>query len=720
VAPCVVRPAIVADAALRRLVRRARACDPSGESPDLGRHLVVTAPHSVDLDLLCSELSGLEHVQRCRVRPPGPDPVVLPTSNPEFEQAAHLRGSELWPRLKLTQRGADMAHAWRHAGGDGRFVEIVDIERGWDVLHEDLREHDVAPPLCGVSWPDSRAHGTAVLGVICALDNAVGTVGVVPSVARVRVASTICAAAPVPPALQAWTRASAQGDANVRRAVSEMTEQGWSIAATAEALKLSAAAMEDRPGVILLESQTVDDLGRELPAEYDADVREMIWTIVAAGVPVIAVAGNGGVDLDGLLPDRRGAAPDDRPWERDSGSILVGAVRSFEPHDRMAGTNHGAAVDVWAWGDHVRTTRLHPTATGETIDTYGWIGGTSAAAAVVTGIALSLQSIAVAHGDSISPRALRGMLRSRSRPLPPIRDLQRASPADFADAPPAADLLPSLGRLLDAHFELPFPYLRCTADDDGSSECDTAGPSPDVRPSADGTGILVRVLNRGRAEASDVVVAVYESQLCVSPAPWLWRHVESVTIDAIAAGTSAEVRTNPGNGSDASRSFIGVLGIGGDAPATPEDLAPPGHLRWMQNEMHAIAVRSAVTTHLDESLPIDCRLSFLVTGEPDRDAECSIAVEIASADATLDAELVVSGESSPHALFLAARSSRPATLRVSSRGLASHATIVVTVVQTEVDGAVMGRLRWELSARAGAMDAATPGGSGRSDGAEPG
>jgi hypothetical protein len=302
----------------------------------------------------------------------------------------------------------------RHAGGDGRHVVFVDVERGWDPLHEDLVALDVAPPVSGLAWPDDRGHGTAVLGIVAAQGLFAGPEGIAPAPARVLVASTICATAcrsPIP-----WERGTPDGDEAVRRRVADLVAAGVPLESTAEALRRAADAIGERPGIILLESQTHDADGREVPAEVEDDVRAAITGIVASGTPVVAAAGNGGVDLTDILP---------RTATGDSGSILVGGITSRPPHERTPDSNHGAAVDAWAHGDAVRTTWLNPTPDGRTSDAYGWLTGTSAAAAVIAGIAVCVQSIAVAHDQRMSPHALREAFRATACPLPDVERLLR-------------------------------------------------------------------------------------------------------------------------------------------------------------------------------------------------------------------------------------------------------------------------------------------------------
>src|SRR5690606_11273595 len=133
-----------------------------------------------------------------------------------------------------------------------------------------------------------------------------------------------------------------------------------------------------------------------------------------AGVHVVEAAGNGAVDLDRALPDRR---------VRDSGAILVGASSSVERAPSCF-SNHGEAVDVHGWGENVLTTGygdhpVHaqvPVTSNEDSYTYAF-AGTSSASPLVVGSAASVIGLARAQlGEDLHPADLRDLLaRSGTR-----------------------------------------------------------------------------------------------------------------------------------------------------------------------------------------------------------------------------------------------------------------------------------------------------------------
>lgn len=183
--------------------------------------------------------------------------------------------------------------------------------------------------------------------------------------------------------------------------------------------------------IMLLEIQVLNDAGNQYwpvelyPAEFDA-----IRAATASGIVVVEPAGNGvivngttgsaGVNLDSVvsLPfpyeDEPAGAylnPNSPDYRGDSGAILVGASVSTLPHAKTVWSNYGARVDVHAWGENVISSScVPPSSGGGCDDTYLPFGGTSAAAPIVAGAALSVQGMLVANGkprlNSVQMRAL--------------------------------------------------------------------------------------------------------------------------------------------------------------------------------------------------------------------------------------------------------------------------------------------------------------------------
>jgi len=150
-------------------------------------------------------------------------------------------------------------------------------------------------------------------------------------------------------------------------------------------------------------------------AEYDDAVFAAIQVAVANRRVVVESAGNGASDLGG--PEFVGRYDPGSAYFLDSGAIMVGARESAT---RLASclTNHGARIDVSAWGDSVTTTgwlgRLTPDENADSNRNYDDdFGGTSAAAAIVAGAAALIQSAQIGRsGAPFGPEQMRTILRT--------------------------------------------------------------------------------------------------------------------------------------------------------------------------------------------------------------------------------------------------------------------------------------------------------------------
>ncbi len=291
--------------------------------------------------------------------------------------------------------GIDAPAAWR-LGIRGQGVQFADVEGGWNRAHEDLPGarivHVGGRPIDDPQW---RAHGTAVLGEIAAIDNGRGVVGLAPDVDRIFTSSI--------------------GGVGVADAIDE------------------AAAALHAGDVLLIELQSSGPRGRWIPVELYDDVYTAIRAATDRGVVVIEAAGNGGEDLDHR-------AYRDRFTSRDSGAILVGAggpaVAGYTDRARLDFSNYGARVDVQGWGRKVATLDYGDLQACAGIDRHytGEFSGTSSASPIVAGAAVLLESYARDRGAIVLPRALRALLRATGTPqtgdtreqIGPRPDLARA------------------------------------------------------------------------------------------------------------------------------------------------------------------------------------------------------------------------------------------------------------------------------------------------------
>ncbi|MEU6020436.1 S8 family serine peptidase [Micromonospora sp. NPDC047134] len=122
---------------------------------------------------------------------------------------------------------------------------------------------------------------------------------------------------------------------------------------------------------------------------------DAVNAVLTAGIPVVASAGNHGQNACGYSPAR---VPD---------VITVGMVHALR--DRLPNSNFGPCVDLFSFGEQVRTV----TAASDTSTTTGF-GGTSAAAPIVTGaVARYLQRFPTASPRTVAARLADEATRDR-------------------------------------------------------------------------------------------------------------------------------------------------------------------------------------------------------------------------------------------------------------------------------------------------------------------
>jgi serine protease len=531
---------------LVRMVELAGERDRSARLPNMLTYFAIGCPAGVEPDALATALATWPSVQEAYVEG---GPTVPPQVNPLDDPRQVNQGYE-----DAAPGGINVEFAWTVAGGDGAGIQVVDLERGWTVNHEDLAAAAITV-ISGINQ-DFHGHGTAVLGELVAVDNALGGVGIVTG-AGARVVSQ-------------WRTASTYS--------------------TAEAI-LSAVAALNFGDVLLLEAQTTVAGSSFLPVEVETAVYDAIRLATALGFVVVEAAGNGGTDLDtftagGVQILNRASA-----GFRDSGAIMVGAATSTTPHTRLGFSNFGSRIDCYAWGENVDTTGDGWQGTSTTAYT-SFFGGTSGASPIVTGAAVSVQGMAQAQlGYRYSPRALRAIL---------------SDPANgTASGTPATDrigVMPDLQAIATTVLNVVEDiYLRDFVGDSGDPHAGAISASPDiiVRPNAvanpqamfgQGSGtenddtlgfeaeagqdnyIYVRARNRGGVGAANPVATVYWSPVATLVTPNLWTPIGSGTIPAVPSGNQLTVSNAivwpaaaiPATGHYC---FVGLIG-------TPADPAP--------------------------------------------------------------------------------------------------------------------------------------------------
>jgi hypothetical protein len=286
-------------------------------------------------------------------------------------------------------------------GGRGEGQHFVDVEDGWTLDHDSLVAHRIGPPLAGSIDDRSRPHGTAVLGIVCGASTTGGYVGLAPKVASVHVSSTV-----------------EDLRASIKAAIDKLI-------AINETYPISGG------GVLLLETQALlvtpqGGMGH-LPIEAIPELFDVIAGATQRGITVIEVGGNGrdtggapqGIDLDEFV-DRQGTKILRRDSPRgDSGAIVVGAARADAIdglHARVGSSNFGSRIDCYAWGERVIAPSPMSAAPSSHSACVADFGETSAAAAIIAGVALIVQGVvaAVRPGRRLPPRRLREILSARA------------------------------------------------------------------------------------------------------------------------------------------------------------------------------------------------------------------------------------------------------------------------------------------------------------------
>ncbi|KAK0742550.1 peptidase S8/S53 domain-containing protein [Apiosordaria backusii] len=365
-----------------QLVERATVLNPNYVPTDFSAWYQVLfagskSEHDHELSDILAKLSGYHEVTSCHLLSGASLPAVDPSNDPLFPGQGYMTPAG---------EGINAPYAWGFPGGDGANTTIIDIERGWKLDHEDLVDANITL-LAGLNVKDryqsNYRHGTAVLGEMLMVDNNIGGVGIIPG---------------------------AQGHViGVTRVVGGGPFENYP-----EAIldAINALSFGD---AMLLEIQVPDANGNMFPVEIIDAVYDAIHLATSLGIAVIEPAGNGQQDLDAPILRIGSAVPasilnPSSPEFRDSGAIMVGAATSSIPRGRVLGSNYGGRIDVHSWGENILTTSV--TGSGDDIDTYLPFDGTSGAAPIIAGAALSIQGmVSLNRGTKLDAFALRNLIK---------------------------------------------------------------------------------------------------------------------------------------------------------------------------------------------------------------------------------------------------------------------------------------------------------------------
>ncbi|MBW4671278.1 MAG: S8 family serine peptidase [Cyanomargarita calcarea GSE-NOS-MK-12-04C] len=596
--------------ALRELANRAAEMDPTYKPADFSIFYYIDAPPGTDLVALVKTLLRWQSVQEAYIDQAGPDPLVNAGDDPRSVNQGYLDPAP---------DGIDAEYAWGFDGGDGASQRFIDLERGWTLNHEDITGHG-ATLLHGTLLDSSRSHGTSVLGEVCAVDNTLGCVGIVPNIASVNVVS-----------FNGSTRPNA-----IIAAISNLSFGD----------------------VLLLEAQVwLNGTSLLGPIEaYDAEF-EAIRLATALGIIVVEAGGNG--TNNGSTPPLNmdtyttlsGKAIFNRdpvnPDFRDSGAIIVTAATSTSPHTRLAYAPHGKRIDCYAWGQNINT--LASNSSGSTTAYTTSFGGTSGASPIITGAALAVQGRAQAQlGFRFSPRQMRVILSDPA-----------TGTAAAATETTQISVMPNLRAIFDTIFNVaPDIYIRDYVGDSGEPHTDAISASPDIilRPTSvanpqatfgAGSGtensatlgfkaeagqdnfIYVRVLNQGGSAATNVQATVFWSPVATLVTPDLWTLVGTTPIANVPIGEQLTVSDAivwhrldipaPGH-----YCFVGLVGNSADPAPGPADFLNWDNFRRFIRENNNVTWRNFNVEDNepdvnDPNLPLSFKaLAFLAPGAPDK------------------------------------------------------------------------------------------------------
>lgn len=433
---------------VRGVVRR----NPKYEPPNFFAFYRIVGPPGTDFAGIAKRLQAeTGDVLRAEVLKPAVAPQVLTANQPRYPNQLHLQPAP----PAVAPGGINAPAAWPRPGGNGAGIRFVDVERGWLLDHEDLPPNLNSPgpgPLLlhGANDAWSDYHGTAVLGILCAMDdtfvnavgggNAVGGVGIAPRA-------------------EGYVSSWFEGYDEL---------EGFELANHAEAIRVATVHLTtlrlgpipSPPGdVLLLEAQLEDPANAAMrwPLDADPGIAAQVGLATAAGITVVEAGGNG--DGAGNYLDT-GAEP---PALGDSGAILVSAAHIVAGEIvPMSYAPRGPRVNCFAWGFGLNTcwadgggtnTLYTPAPSTPAFD------GSSAAAAVVAGAAIVLQGMARHHRSTpvpgeiplvtaetpLTPNQMRLALSHERWNTPPANASGTGLPHPIGRMPDLARLIVALG-----------------------------------------------------------------------------------------------------------------------------------------------------------------------------------------------------------------------------------------------------------------------------------
>lgn len=385
--------------------------------PDLASWYTVTLPEGVDVHQALAELRALSEIEYA-------EPSLDPVPPPQVPLTPDFTGMQRYFR-SAAENGIDADFSRADPRLRGSSIKIVDLEYDWNEHHEDLQLPDPGTDLGGTAFAKYKGfndqHGTAVMGILGALDNDYGVTGGVPDAELYGISPT-----------------RASGGYNAGAALAYVAalqdEDGGSFLQPGDAVLL-----EQQGGQVIPNSDCPLNPGTcYSPLEWNVAVHQAVTLLTSMGVSVVATGGNGANSTDNPAYTRGGL-----PWFRPdnhSGSIFVGAGSSIT-RERLNFSNHGPRFDLQGWGQGITTTghggmstNFWPTVGGGDPATLNYrytasFGGTSGAGPIVTTAVVAIQSYLKATGqEPWSAQQIADVLKATGQPQGPNTAAQHIGP----------------------------------------------------------------------------------------------------------------------------------------------------------------------------------------------------------------------------------------------------------------------------------------------------
>lgn len=141
---------------IQDLVEKAKEIDPSYQPPNFLSYFLIDLPPRIDANALIDALEKWYTVEFAYLeeRPSLPAPCADPTRpnfNPRFKNQGYLNKAP---------KGIDAEYAWKFTNGCGNGINFIDVEYGWKLDHEDLKDAKIQL-IEGINSPkaNDQRHG---------------------------------------------------------------------------------------------------------------------------------------------------------------------------------------------------------------------------------------------------------------------------------------------------------------------------------------------------------------------------------------------------------------------------------------------------------------------------------------------------------------------------------------------------------------------------------